>query len=84
MEKTIAQELKECREECRALKKGEDGLLVRIADAHIEANRFRKRYEDALVAYKQLRVDTGRLCLTAIIVGAIIGAVVGLIIGLMF
>lgn len=61
-----------------------DNLLVRVADAHIEANRFRRKYEEAQAAYKQLRVDTGRLCLTAIVVGVIIGTVVGLAIGLIF
>ena len=84
MENTVAQELISCREECRALKKGKESLLVRIAGAHIEANRFRKKYEETQAAYKQLRVDTGRLCLTAIVVGVILGIVVGLITGLMF
>ena len=62
----------------------EDDLLVRVADAHIEANRFRRKYEEMQAAYKQLRVDTGRLRLTAIVVGVIIGTVVGLAIGLIF
>lgn len=61
-----------------------DNLIVRVADAQIEANRFRRKYEEVQAAYKQLRVDTGRLCLTAIIVGVIIGTVVGLAIGLIF
>lgn len=61
-----------------------DNLIVRVADAQIEANRFRRKYEVVQAAYKQLRVDTGRLCLTAIIVGVIIGTVVGLAMGLIF
>nr|DAH57062.1 MAG TPA: YtxH-like protein [Caudoviricetes sp.] len=66
------------------MREEKDDLLVRIADAQIEANRFRRKYEEVQAEYKQLRVDTGRLCLTAIVVGVIIGTVVGLAIGLMF
>ena len=61
-----------------------DDLLVRVADAQIEANRFRRKYEEVQAEYEQLRVNTGRLCMTSIIVGVIIGTVVGLAIGLIF
>ena len=45
----------------RALKKENDNLLVRIADAHIEANRFRRRYEEAQAEYEEFQDRTRRV-----------------------
>lgn len=39
------------------LRKENDNLLVRIADAHIEANRFRRRYEEAVQAFDGLKYE---------------------------
>lgn len=72
------------RKENDKLRKENDNLLVRIADAHIVTNRFRRRYEDAQAAYKQLRFDRRTRYWTAITAGMIMGAFVGLIIGIMF
>lgn len=43
------------------LRKENDSLLVRIADAHIEANRFRRKYEEAQAAYEEFQDRTRRV-----------------------
>ena len=57
----MRKEIEAEREANRVLKKENDNLLVRIADAHIEANRFRRRYEEAQAAYEEFQDRTRRV-----------------------
>lgn len=45
------------RKENDKLRKENDNLLVRIADAHMVANRFRRRYEEAVQAFDGLKYE---------------------------
>lgn len=62
----------------QALKKENDNLLVRIADAHIEANRFRRRYEEAQAAYEEFQDRTRRVWWGVAIAGFAIGTLLTL------
>ena len=62
----------------RVLKKENDNLLVRIADAHIEANRFRRRYEEAQAAYEEFQDRTRRVWWGVAIAGFAIGTLLTL------
>lgn len=62
----------------RALKKENDNLLVRIADAHIESNRFRRRYEEAQAAYEEFQDRTRRVWWGVAIAGFAIGTLLTL------
>ena len=50
-----------------------DDLLVRLADAHIEANRFRRRYEEAQAAYEEFQDRTRRVWWGVAVAGFAIG-----------
>lgn len=63
------------------LRKENDNLLVRIADAHIEANRFRRRYEEAQAAYEEVQDRTRRVWRWGV---AIAGFAIGILLTLMF
>ena len=60
------------------LRKENDNLLVRIADAHIEANRFRRRYEEAQAAYEEFQDRTRRVWWGVAIAGFAIGTLLTL------
>lgn len=60
------------------LRKENDSLLVRIADAHIEANRFRRRYEEAQAAYEEFQDRTRRVWWGVAIAGFAIGTLLTL------
>ena len=60
------------------LRKENDSLLVRIADAHIEANRFRRRYEEAQAAYEEFQDRTRRVWWGVAISGFAIGTLLTL------
>lgn len=60
------------------LRKENDILLVRIADAHIEANRFRRRYEEAQAAYEEFQDRTRRVWWGVAIAGFAIGTLLTL------
>ena len=62
----------------RALKKENDNLLVRIADAHIEANRFRRRYEEAQAVYEEFQDRTRRVWWGVAVAGFAIGTLLTL------
>lgn len=60
------------------LRKENDSLLVRIADAHIEANRFRRRYEEAQAAYEDFQDRTRRVWWGVAVAGFAIGTLLTL------
>lgn len=60
------------------LRKENDNLLVMIADAHIEANRFRRRYEEAQAVYEEFQDRTRRVWWGVLIVGFAIGTLLTL------
>ena len=60
------------------LRKENDNLLVRIAGAHIEANRFRRRYEEAQAAYEEFQDRTRRVWWGVAIAGFAIGTLLTL------
>lgn len=60
------------------LRKENDSLLVRIADAHIEASRFRRRYEEAQAAYEEFQDRTRRVWWGVAIAGFAIGTLLTL------
>lgn len=62
----------------QALKKENDNLLVRIADAHIETNRFRRRYEEAQAVYEEFQDRTRRVWWGVLIAGFAIGTLLTL------
>ena len=69
----LRKEFETKREANRVLKKENDNLLVRIADAHIEANRFRRKYEEAQAAYEEFQDRTRRVWWGVAIAGFAIG-----------
>lgn len=62
------------------LGKENDNLLVRIADAHMEASRFRRRYEEAQAAYEEFQDRTRRVWWGV----AVAGFATGTLLALMF
>lgn len=60
------------------LRKENDNLLVRIADAHIEANRFRRRYEETQAAYESFQDRTRRVWWGVVVAGFALGTLVTL------